>query len=484
MLVCFGLYGLLLYNTVVANAVCSFTYSQKDEITALSQLYEQNGCKGCEYNIHAPRNNFIELNFTRIFGFLSQSSMTAGNSKSEETQNNDNSDACLPPELVLNEQGTDHYEQKRNLIWKICKTSHSLRLPQVFHSKLNVVKISFTWVENHSSGFTLEFDFHHFNSSCAHICDDQKCLFNNQVCNGQTDCLDKSDEQKCHTEFQSTGASQSVSDVQLIQPLVILLSLVLMPGLLLLLCVVSPCPLASRMWPRRRQSNRERTLEHSHLQPERKSSEVVYVPTPSPSRELLLQHQISQTQQPWGFPARATPCYQGNMLDLPPQIPISKDGEEGYIESQKQLIKNKRKFINDQLVRPPPNKTVHDRESPPPYCSKTTSLENVGNPGNTRIVRDMDGCPRVQRCFSMSVNERTTPTSANGHKDTSKYGQKPTVANTNNRTLSTNLRTEDCPVRTVRHSFTPNIQSDRPPDYEVFCSSDNNNQRSLHVDSV
>ncbi|KAH3774234.1 hypothetical protein DPMN_175609 [Dreissena polymorpha] len=275
-----------------------------------------------------------------------------------------------------------------------------------------------------------------------------------------------------------------VSDVQLIQPLVILLSLVLMPGLLLLLCVVSPCPLASRMWPRRRQSNRERTLEHSHLQPERKSSEVVYVPTPSPSRELLLQHQISQTQQPWGFPARATPCYQGNMLDLPPQIPISKDGEEGYIESQKQLIKNKRKFINDQLVRPPPNKTVHDRESPPPYCSKTTSLENVGNPGNTRIVRDMDGCPRVQRCFSMSVNERTTPTSANGHKDTSKYGQKPTVANTNNRTLSTNLRTEDCPVRTVRHSFTPNIQSDRPPDYEVFCSSDNNNQRSLHVDSV
>ncbi|KAH3774236.1 hypothetical protein DPMN_175611 [Dreissena polymorpha] len=134
--------------------------------------------------------------------------MTAGNSKSEETQNNDNSDACLPPELVLNEQGTDHYEQKRNLIWKICKTSHSLRLPQVFHSKLNVVKISFTWVENHSSGFTLEFDFHHFNSSCAHICDDQKCLFNNQVCNGQTDCLDKSDEQKCHTEFQSTGASQ------------------------------------------------------------------------------------------------------------------------------------------------------------------------------------------------------------------------------------------------------------------------------------
>lgn len=45
-----------------------------------------------------------------------------------------------------------------------------------------------------------------------------------------------------------------------------------MPGLFIIICVVSPCPLRSRMWRRRRRS-RER-LEHRQLRPDSQVSEV------------------------------------------------------------------------------------------------------------------------------------------------------------------------------------------------------------------
>lgn len=140
-------------------AVCSFTYSQKDEIRALSQLYQQKGYRQCEYHIRAPRNNFIEFNFTRFFGFRSHTSMTtvSGNLQSERSQTHKDSDTCFPPEVVLNE------DSDTNEIGRICTNSRNLVFPKVFHSKFNVVKITFVWVENHSSGFTLEFDFHRYN---------------------------------------------------------------------------------------------------------------------------------------------------------------------------------------------------------------------------------------------------------------------------------------------------------------------------------
>ncbi|XP_053401335.1 uncharacterized protein LOC123550626 isoform X2 [Mercenaria mercenaria] len=454
MLVCFGLFGLLLYNTVVAN-VCSFTYSHKDEIRALSQHYQQKGYRQCEFHIRAPRNNFIELNFTRFFGFRSQSSMTTGNLRTEHTEDH-SSDECLPPEVVLKEKNSSEED-----LGRICKNTYNLGSPKVFHSKLNVVKITYIWLQNHSSGFTVEFDFHHYNSSCVHICDDRVCLSDVQLCNGKFECADQSDEQNCPPLFQSTGASQSsTTNVDLIKAFAVIISIVLMPGLFIIICVVSPCPLRSRMWRRRRRS-RER-LEHSQLRPESQVSEVVYVPvsTPSTSQDKLLEHQISQVHE---HQVRVRSVQTDTMLDLPPQIPISKDGEEGYIESQKHLIRSR--YI-DQLFRPPPNKTVHDRESPPPYYSNSASLENLGKPP-TRIVRDSNGCPRMLRCYSMSSNVSNS-SSANGHKDV----QKKTITKSHNRTLSTNSAGRK--TRTVSDSVSPNEQTDEPPDYMGVCSSDNN----------
>jgi len=201
--------------------------------------------------------------------------------------------------------------------------------------------------------------------------------------------------------------------------------------------------------------------------------QVVNVPTSSTSKDKLLEHQISQVRQ---HEAQVRALQKDAMLDLPPQIPISKDGEEGYIDSQKQLRWKRPKCNSiDQLFRAPPNRTVHDRESPPPYYSNSPSLENLEKASSRGGMRDFDEY-RVLRCSSMSSN--VTSPMANSHKDM----QKQTATKTHTRTVSTNLLSGGH-TRTV--STSPNRQMDEPPDYEGLHSSDNkNNQVSLHVDSV
>ena len=149
------------------------------------------------------------------------------------------------------------------------------------------------------------------------------------------------------------------------------------------------------------------------------------------------------------------------MLDLPPQIAISKDGEEGYIESQKHLMFKRSRYL-DHVFRPPPNRTVHDRESPPPYYSNSASLENIDN--SARIVRDANGCTRVSRCYSMS----TSVSSANGLRTPQKLSE----AKTHHRTLSTNTAGE--PTHTVSASSLSYTKQtvDEPPDYRGMFYSD------------
>uniref|UniRef100_A0A0B6ZVN8 CUB domain-containing protein n=2 Tax=Arion vulgaris TaxID=1028688 RepID=A0A0B6ZVN8_9EUPU len=57
----------------------------------------------------------------------------------------------------------------------------------------------------------------------------------------------------------------------------------------------------------------------------------------------------------------------------PPNIPLSADGEEGYAMSQKALHSKQQLEQNwqveNEVFRPPPNKTVYDRDSPPPPYS-------------------------------------------------------------------------------------------------------------------
>lgn len=189
--------------------------------------------------------------------------------------------------------------------------------------------------------------------------------------------------------------------------------------------------------------------------------QVVYVPTPaSPSttsQDKLISQQISQVRE---HRLRVRSVQTDTMLDLPPQIPISKDGEETYSVSQKHLIYNKHNRQCLDIFRPPPNKTVHDRESPPPYYSNSASLENLEYP-QTRFVRDSNGC-HTRRCNSMSSNV----SSSNGHKSVS---QKQTQTKTHTKVMSTNSPSGR--TRTLSVSGTNREHLDEPPDYPGFTSA-------------
>ncbi|KAK2155821.1 hypothetical protein LSH36_230g03021 [Paralvinella palmiformis] len=58
-------------------------------------------------------------------------------------------------------------------------------------------------------------------------------------------------------------------------------------------------------------------------------------------------------------------------LNLPPAIRISKDGEEGYLHSQRLLQLSWTADRRRESICPPPNKTVYQGDSPPPYRSNS-----------------------------------------------------------------------------------------------------------------
>lgn len=98
------------------------------------------------------------------------------------------------------------------------------------------------------------------------------------------------------------------------------------------------------------------------------------------TRSLHCQRQklfaYEQQQQHLEQPVQQGKCTQGcrylNPDELyPPNVPVSRDGEEGYAESQRSLHSKQQLEQNwqaqNELFRPPPNKTVYDRDSPPPH---------------------------------------------------------------------------------------------------------------------
>lgn len=132
------------------------------------------------------------------------------------------------------------------------------------------------------------------------------------------------------------------------------------------------------------------------------SFQVVYVPSTSSTgstNQDNIEHQTALLRERNIIMQSAQTSVQ-----LPPHIPISKDGEEGYIESQNKLERHRR---SDYQIcfRPPPNKTVYDKDSPPPYSSRSTSsIDSIGQAKNSNLVTDNNsGCP-VLRCYSMSEN--------------------------------------------------------------------------------
>ncbi len=93
-------------------------------------------------------------------------------------------------------------------------------------------------------------------------------------------------------------------------------------------------------------------------------------------------------------------------LNLPPAIPISDDGEEGYIPYDKRISQG------GVSIRPPPNKTVFQGESPPPYRSNSISkLEGQKHSQRSSLTANWlhtgssgSSSPLIGRCYSMSCD--------------------------------------------------------------------------------
>ncbi|XP_062579833.1 uncharacterized protein LOC134241825 [Saccostrea cucullata] len=373
MLFCFGLFALLLYNTVVANAVCSFTYSKKERIDVVSLDYQKKGYDKCEYLIKAPPDsNIIALNFTDLVGFQSSLGTVPDPRASHVGSGPEELPPCLPPELTISDETEGHHGVVSS---KICK-SQNYQTPHVFHFKSNVLKIIYVWVEDEKSSFTLDINFQQSFNNCVFTCDGTHCLENKSlICDQVYHCRDRSDEHNCP---QSSIGTVPTTVARVV---IIIVTITLMPVLAILICVASPCKSTRRML--RRWTNRDRgDVENRQLRPQSHVSESGFGGAATSTSCVSASQEISDPQEALLQKRRILKhSMQTDMtISLPPQIPISQDGEEGYRQSQ-QTLKHLRKSDGYQhCFRPPPNKTVHDKESPPPYYSHSASaIDKVGH---------------------------------------------------------------------------------------------------------
>lgn len=147
----FGILVRPLYLNVSFLSVCSYTYTKKMKIEAVSVLTSSS----CQYLILAPNDSYIELNFTDIHGFLPSSNETlsgGGDSRTSSRQH--------LPEVVIKEKLKSGRDRSRAVICRICRIKTNQQAPQVFHSDSNSLNITYTWIPGQESGFTLNIDFH------------------------------------------------------------------------------------------------------------------------------------------------------------------------------------------------------------------------------------------------------------------------------------------------------------------------------------
>lgn len=485
------------------HAVCSFTYSRKDRIQALSLEYQQKGYAKCIYNIQAPVNTYIELNFTDLIGFQphigpasstdpnfhlpnsqsSASTLSSSSSASPLTSSSSSfsvsakAEHCLPPELVISLSTSLKSHTKT---FRFCKTNN-FKTPRVFHFNANSLQIVYLWEENVHSGFSLDIDFHQSNNKCVFYCADLTCLRSEKLlCDKVYNCADRSDESNCPSlPLHSDGAYQSVTTV-----VVIVLFVVLMPVLAVFICVVSPCRSTSRMW--RRWRTRDRGVDHRQLRPDSQGSEVVFIPPTTSSSSSTntpahLEQQIALMRERHTLLQSAR---TGMEIGLPPSVHISQDGEEGYAESQKQLAHHSKQEIYQQCFRPPPNKTVYDKDSPPPYYAVKglSPSPQVVTPG--ALVQDSNGCSMMVQCFNLSNNNEHHSEGCVRQPNYCRTSGRGSVSSPNVRGSAPRV-THDSTTDLGRHSASG---LDRPPDYSAVlasrtnvCSNNNKSPAGGHV---
>ncbi|XP_041375982.1 uncharacterized protein LOC121388627 [Gigantopelta aegis] len=353
---------MIVVNAETKKAECSYTYlNDSPPIEAESEEYAAQGFSQCEYNISAPRTHYIELNFTKLFGFsfVDRESATMANS-------------CSPDVVIL-----DGKARPRTVI---CSNQ-----PAVFHTQSNSIKIIYIWENHRKSGFTLLFDFH--KKSCAFLCDGgATCLQTaGSLCDGVANCIDRSDETK--ESCPESGASKRSSDLV---PYIVIITISIVIISLFVAVVYLVQHQSCKMMSQRHLGRSRHTQSHN-------SETFVPSPTQNNSEQqvsLLIDNNTScvHAAEPW----------------YPPQVRRSKDGEEGYMESQKEMAKIQQQAESgggDACVRPPPNKTVHDAHGdgpPPPYKDSARSLDSlgVGVAPSVRLRDYSSGHP--VRCHSVS----------------------------------------------------------------------------------
>ncbi len=99
-------------------------------------------------------------------------------------------------------------------------------------------------------------------------------------------------------------------------------------------------------------------------------------------------------------------------LNLPPAIRISKDGEEGYVPSQRLLQLSWTADRRRESICPPPNKTVYQGDSPPPYRAvgkaeaKRPSTGTGGHLLANKLACGTNGSPRISSSQCPSGDKR------------------------------------------------------------------------------
>ncbi|XP_031346838.1 low-density lipoprotein receptor class A domain-containing protein 4-like isoform X2 [Photinus pyralis] len=105
-------------------------------------------------------------------------------------------------------------------------------------------------------------------------------------------------------------------------------------------------------------------------------------------------------------------------INLPPSIALP-DGEDHPFNNARLHIRDSEQEseIYQKCIKPPPNRTVLESESPPPYRSSSAGL--LGSIGsNSSGSSDWSGgsAPLVMRCHSMSSTSKRPEAASSGQK--------------------------------------------------------------------